>query len=188
MKAIINGFRQYAYFSGTTNRRDFWEFIILTHIITVLLLLPAWWLFLQLFSEIINDPRILDLLFATTQTTPDEAYNIICNELTTALADICIPFVQHAPTDYPLILICTAIALLWGLILIVPTLAIIARRLADAGHSRWWVLPPGALCIPLPIVADIALIGSIVTFILCCQASRHNTELPRVPTASRERK
>ncbi len=182
MKALIYGFRHYAQFSGTTPRRDFWEFIVLTHLVLILLLLPAWWLFLQLFNDIISDPRILDLLFAMAQTTPDEAYSIAGNELASALADICLPFAEHLVADYPYIVASTIAALLWGLCLIIPTLAITARRLTDAGHSRWWILPPCLLCIPLPVIADLGFIGSIVTLIFCCQNSRAADTLPPVPT------
>lgn len=178
MNALLLGFRKYADFSGRTTRRDFWQFVMLTHTLLFLLLLPAWLLLLQWFHDVMNDPRVLDVLVAMIQT-PEEAYSLAQFELTDTLRSLWEPFVdeiaeQHLPT-----LICTIAALVWGGLILIPTLSMTARRLADAGHSRWWLLPPLLLLIPLPIIADAGLIGSIVTLIFCSQPSR--PEVPGLP-------
>ena len=67
MHALLQGFRQYADFSGRTSRRDFWQFVSITQLTFIILLLPAWLVFLEFFREIISNPRVLDLLFCGFQ-------------------------------------------------------------------------------------------------------------------------
>lgn len=178
MRALVQGFRQFADFSGKTARRDFWQFVSITQVILIILLLPAWFVFLEFFNELISNPQVLDLLFAIVQN-PD----IIHQELAEEIAAIWEPYAEELLTTYRLHLICTCVAAVWGLIIAMPTLAITARRLKDAGHSRWWVLPLIFLFLPLPFVADIAFICSIITLVYCCQAGKQDEELPPVPSA-----
>ena len=180
MKALLAGFRQYADFSGTTTCKEFWVFISITQVILVILLLPAWILFVQLFNELINNPRILDALFYIYHTA-DAAWDYVWQELTEAAAEVWGPFVDSLQHNHQFSLICTALAVLWGLILIIPTLAITARRLLDSGHSRWWLLPLMMMCIPLPGIADLGFIGSIITLIFCCQPSVSGKDSPLPP-------
>ncbi|MBR5522386.1 MAG: DUF805 domain-containing protein [Akkermansia sp.] len=180
MKALLAGLRQYADFSGTTARKEFWAFISVTQVTLVILLLPAWLLFVQLFDELINHPRILDALFYICQTA-DIAWDYVFQELSEAAAEVWEPFAESLLQDHPFSLICTALAALWGLILIIPTLAITARRLRDSGHCRWWLLPLIMMLIPLPGVADLGFIGSIITLIFCCQPSISDKDSPLPP-------
>ncbi len=179
MHALLQGFRQYADFSGKTTRRDFWQFVSISQSILIILLLPAWFVFLEFFSEVISAPEVLDLLFYGFQTA-----DFLYEELAEELVAIGHPYVEELHTTYYVHLICTCIAVLWGLIIAIPTLAITARRLKDAGHSRWWVSPLFFLIIPLPIIADIAFICSIITLVYCCQAGKREDELPTVPSAN----
>lgn len=172
MRALVQGFRQFADFSGKTARRDFWQFVSITQVILIILLLPAWFVFLEFFNDFISNPRVLDLLFAIAQN-PD----IIHQELAEEIAAIWEPYAEELLTTYRLHLICTCVAALWGLVIAIPSLAITARRLKDAGHSRLWVCPLVFLIIPLPFIADIAFICSIVTLVYCCQAGKQD-EVP----------
>ncbi len=179
MHALLQGFRQYADFSGRTSRRDFWQFVSITQLILIILLLPAWLVFLEFFREIISNPRVLDLLFCGFQTA-----DFLYEELAEEIVAIGHPYVEELLTTYCIHFICTCIAAVWGLLIAVPTLAITARRLKDTGHSRWWISPLIFLIIPLPIIADIAFICSIITLIFCCQAGKQEDELPSVPSAN----
>lgn len=179
MLALLQGFRLYADFSGRTSRREFWQFVSITQLILILLLLPAWFVFLEFFNELISSPQVLDLMFALFQN-PD----ILHQELVEEIAAIGKPYVEELLTTYRMHLMCTGIAAVWGLIIVTPTLAITARRLKDAGHSRWWICPLVFLIIPLPFIADIAFICSIITLIYCCQGSKQDEKLlPPVPSA-----
>lgn len=176
MKSLLHGFRLYAHFSGNTPRRTFWEFVSITQVVFIILLLPAWFVFLEFFNEAISDPRVLDIIFAMAQTR-----EILFRELAEVLLEIWQTFSVDLIDAHKEALICTGVALLWGAVTALPTLAITARRLHDAGHSRWWICPIILLCIPLPIIADIGFIGSIVTLIFCAQPSRGEAPLPPIP-------
>lgn len=177
MHALLQGFRQYADFSGRTSRRDFWQFVSITQVILIILLLPAWFVFLEFFNELISNPQVLDLIFAIAQN-PD----IIHQELAEEIAALWEPYAEELLTTYRLHLICTCVAAVWGLIIATPTLAITARRLKDTGHSRWWIGPLVFLFLPLPFIADIAFICSIITLVYCCQTGKKDEVLPPVPS------
>ena len=180
MRALLLGFRQFADFSGRTPRKDFWQFVSITQLILVALLLPAWFVFLEFFNELLVNSRVLDIL-CSTPITPDVVYH----DLAAEVAYVWSYFAEDFSTTYRTTFICTIIAVAWGIIIALPTLAITARRLKDAGHSRWWICPFILLCIPLPIIADIAFICSIVTLVFCCQASKDDAAelLPPTPPA-----
>ncbi|WIB59139.1 DUF805 domain-containing protein [Curtobacterium sp. MCLR17_007] len=52
-------------------------------------------------------------------------------------------------------------ATLWGLAILLPSIALLMRRLHDAGHSGWWW-----------VIGVIPIIGWIVLFIMVLQRSR----------------
>lgn len=176
MKSLLQGFRQYADFSGTTPRRSFWEFVSVSQLILIILLIPAFCFFSEFYHEVINDPRVQALILDIVQTQ-----EILYQELAGLVAEIWQSFAGDILTTHTTTLICTGGAIAWGAIICIPTLAITARRLQDAGHSRWWICPIILLCIPLPIIADIGFIGSIITLIYCSQESRGQDSLPPIP-------
>lgn len=57
--------------------------------------------------------------------------------------------------------VATLPAFLWGLAILLPSIALLMRRLHDAGHSGWWW-----------IIGVIPFIGWIVLFIMTLQGSR----------------
>lgn len=176
MKSLLQGFRQYADFSGKTPRRPFWEFVSISQLILIILLIPAFCAFLEFYQEVINDPRIQGLVVDMVQSQ-----EILYQELAELVVEIWQSFAGDILTTHTSALICTGGAIVWGAIICIPTLAITARRLHDAGHSRWWICPVILLCIPLPIIADIGFIGSIITLIFCSQESHGKDTLPPIP-------
>ncbi len=169
-KTLLEALRHYADFRGRTTRREFWVFVTLTQGIVLLLLLPAWFLLLELLRTVLESPRVLDILVAAIQY-PQDAYDLLRDDLPAALLPYGEEFWHETLPASPTTLICTSLALLLTLFLILPTLSITVRRLRDSGHSAWWVLPPCLTLIPLPILADFALLGTIVTLAFCCQKS-----------------
>lgn len=179
-KILLEALRHYADFRGQTTRREFWIFVTLTQGIILLLLLPAFFLLLELLRTVLESPRVLDVLVAAIQY-PQDAYDLLQDDLPAALLPYWEEFWNETLPASPVTLICTSSALLLTLLLILPTLSITVRRLRDSGHSAWWVLPPCLTLIPLPILADFALLGTIVTLVFCCQESAASPPPPSPP-------
>ena len=67
--------------------------------------------------------------------------------------------VYSSPADMPLV---SAIGSLFGLIFLIPCIAIAVRRLRDAGQNPW-----------LFLLVLIPVVGSIIVFVLLCLPSRY---------------
>lgn len=179
LASLLHALRHYADFRGFTPRKLFWEFITLSQGAVILLLLPAWLLLLEFLRAVLESPRVLDVLVAMV-SQPQDAPLLLREDLPDALRPYGEELLHETLPDSPFTLCCTALSLLLALFFLLPTLSITVRRLRDSGHSAWWVLPPCLAFIPLPLLADIALVGTIVTLIFCCQESAAPT-LPPPP-------
>lgn len=177
--SLLHALRRYADFRGRTPRRPFWEFVTLSQGTVLFLLLPAWFLLLDVLRAALESPRVLDVIVAMVQS-PQDAPLLLREDLPEALRPYGEELLHVTLPESPFTLCCTALSLLLALFFLLPTLSITVRRLRDGGHSAWWVLLPCLTFIPLPLLADLALAGSIVTLIFCCQDSVSPT-LPPLP-------
>ena len=176
MSSLCHGFRHYIDFSGRDNRALFWGFIISTHVIFCLLLIPVFICFpLACFSLIRFLLECVGSAAGAGAASPS---------LTTPFAGL--------SSMYPNLIACGAsvlVAYLWLLAIVVPTISATVRRLRDAGQSPWWVLPPCLVLAPsAPLLGSIgwlALPLCCVTFVLCCLPSKPVTadkgSLPPLP-------
>lgn len=172
MKDVCNAFRRYADFSGRMTRREFWNFIGATHSLFILLLLPPIIVLLEWTQSLLENPLVLDAIVAIIEN-PAETHGIVEEELLPELHSEAADFFLHDfPTQHPLATASSALALLWLLALVVPTLSATVRRLRDAGQSPFWVLAVPLSCIPEPFCSSMGLMLSFVLFILCLQPTK----------------
>ncbi len=173
LKALSDGFRHYADFRGRTTRALFWNFIVATHLLIILLMLPAIVEFMKFWRFAMEDVRMLNAILAVYHSTTAAADTIVA-----VLAELAGEYFA-AGLPKPAVYGAIASSVL-ALICLLPTLSITVRRLRDAGYSIWWILPPVLSFIPLPLLTSLAQILSLVTLVLCCMPTRK--ELPEVPT------
>lgn len=154
MKGFIHGFRHYIDFAGRDSRSLFWGFIIGTHLVFLLLLIP---LLVFLVRFVLGMQHAL-LLPDGPKTCPAELAELVrgCSQ-------------QGGVTA----LLCLCAALGWLLVILLPTVAATVRRLRDAGQSPWWVLPPVLSCLPIASFLGLwPLLFSLVTLVLTCLPTR----------------
>lgn len=152
MKELLHGLRHYADFSGRDDMRLFWVFVTYSHLIVILLLLPALYVVFEAFSV-----HLADLFYLQNAEDLHEfAQCVFIDSLR-----------EH---QVALILLYLDIACICALI--VPSVAALVRRLRDAGQCVWWALPPVAACVPLlPFSCISGMLLSIVTLVYCCKDS-----------------
>lgn len=170
-RALLNGFRNFADFRGRTARAEFWNFVVATHLVIMLLMLPAFVDFMKFWHFMLEDVRFLDVLAGVlVGDVGAEALEPIATELVT----------EYYSEGLPMLTVVGAVlSCVVALLVLVPTISMTMRRLRDAGQSPWWVLPPVLSMLPLPFVVSVAQMLSLVTLVFCCFSSR--TELPEVP-------
>lgn len=132
MEAIKKCFANYANFKGRARRSEFWWWILFTYIINCILYVPV------------------HLLYAKKQALIDEGTRI-------AFQGGDLSAIEAQDPTTMLIIFCIIFSIV-GLILLIPTLAAMARRLHDTGKSgnlMWLFLLCGIgypicliLCIP----------------------------------------
>lgn len=156
MSSLLHGFRHYATFTGRDTRATYWGFIVSTHLIFILLLLPCIYTFMSCVEEFLNQPGVVPLLL-----TAAEGNAAAMDELLDQSREF-----AAAQRPYPLLtLVATAAAVLWGFAIILPTISATMRRLRDAGQSPWWAIPP--LLSFMPLLGGFCTLLSLVTLVLC---------------------
>lgn len=171
IKALTDGFRRYADFSGRTTRAYFWNFVVATHLLIILCALPAIVEFMKFWRFALEDVRLMDtILQANTSAETQEAMVTVLTELAT----------EYFANGLPMVAIGgLVLSGILAIVCLLPTISITVRRLRDAGVSPWWVLPPVCCVVPVPLLATLAQILCLVTLVLCSLPTRN--ELPAVP-------
>lgn len=173
--ALADGFRHYADFRGRTARAGFWNFVVATHLLVLLCLLPAIVEFMKFYDFMLHDTRFLDVLIPMLSdlTVLDTA------ALENVALELGGEYMAGGAEQFMLPLVGMVMGSVVALVVLVPTIAITVRRLRDAGQNPWWVLPPLVSFLPLPFVGSLATMLSLVTLVLCCMPTRE--QLPAVP-------
>ena len=169
IKGIIHGFRRYFDFSGRDSRSLYWAFIISTHMVFILLLMPAVIAFMTELHDLLEE-----LLSQALLPEVDPAYFL--GYAAAYFIDYFADFAENHPFGF----YSFALGILWVLLIIIPTVSATVRRLRDAGQNPWWVLPP---CLSfVPVISIITSALSIVTLIYCCFGSAPPTGQSIPPT------
>lgn len=178
MKSLLYGFQHYVDFSGKDSRSTYWGFIVGTHLILILLLLPSICLLMNCIIELFQTPQMASLLqdAANGQSVPPE-------EVQELSANIVSSRLSNTTQMSIWVRICTPLAILWFIGILLPTISATARRLRDAGQSPWWAAAPAATF--LPLVGGFASLLSLVTLIMCflptAQDTAPDATLPPMP-------
>lgn len=180
MQALKHGFLHYADFRGRSKRAEFWGFIVGTHLLVLLCLLPAFLEFLKFYDFMLHDVRFLDVFVPVLSGTGGfglaESDKM---ELIAVVRELAEEFFAGGVSQFQAAVAGAVLGCLLALAILLPTLSITVRRLRDAAYSPWWVLPPVCGLLPIPFVCTIAALLSSVTLVLCCMPSRD--QLPPVP-------
>lgn len=170
IKALKEGFLHYADFSGRATRALFWNFVIGTHLLILLCMLPAMLEFFRFYDFLLHDTRFIDLILGDGMIASDAVMAVV-QELGQEYA------AAHGP--FYLELAGMVLGAVLALVVLLPTIAITVRRLRDAGCSVMWVWPPVLSLLPIPYLSTLALLLSAVTLVMCCMPTRE--QLPDVP-------
>lgn len=174
IKALIDGFRRYVDFRGRTGRAGFWNFVIATHLVIILLMVPAYVEFLRFFRFALEDVRMQELMVQVAeQTAPAESLLPMMNERVEE-------YLAHAG-NLLLPMVGLLLSAVLALVCLVPTVAVTVRRLRDAGQSVWWVLAPIGSMLPVPFLSTCCIVLSLVVLVLCCMPTRVAPALPEIP-------
>ncbi len=174
-RALIDGFRHYADFRGCTARAGFWNFVVATHLLVLLCLMPAIVEFMKFYDFMLHDTRFLDV-FIPMVTDPamlDEA------AIEAVVGELFDEYMAGGLEQFVLPLVGLVLGGAVAMVVLLPTISITVRRLRDAGRSPLWVLPPVMSFLPLPFVGSVAVVLSLVTLVLCCMPTCE--QLPAVP-------
>lgn len=167
MKYLLHGFRNYLTLSGRDTRTQFWNFITITHLIAILLLIPALGASVQLLQELLENEEVVQMILAAIDGN-DFSLLYQNEELYQTIRSVALDYWHQLWQENILVCATLILAILWDIALILPTLCAITRRLRDAGHNPYWTLAvPTAFILP----AEMGFILSTVTFILCCLPS-----------------
>ncbi len=145
-------FCQYVAFNGRATRKEFWSFIIISHIVICLFLLLLLWPMASIVSIVMEQLSQMDMEQLKQMSEAElEAY------LRTELE----PVLQTSLTGPVLLaLLVGGLGLmLSSLVFLLPTIAVTMRRLHDIGWSGWWV---GA-CIILDVLSPISVLISLAS-------------------------
>lgn len=170
IKALKEGFLHYADFSGCATRAMFWNFVVGTHLLILLCLLPAMLEFFRFYDFLLHDTRFIDQILGDGMIAPDSIMSVV-QELGQEYA------AAHGPFYSELAGIVLGAVL--ALAVLLPTVSITVRRLRDAGCSVMWVWPPVISLLPIPYISTLAVLLSLVTLVMCCMPTRE--QLPAVP-------
>lgn len=155
MNFLRYGFCHYVTFTGRDSRPTYWGFIISTHLILILLLLPLFHTLITSMEEFLKQPEMVQLLLSA-----GNGNEAAMAELQEQANDFVISIEYPALTS-----IATLAAFLWSVSIMLPTMSATVRRLRDAGQSPLWVIAPLLSCIPL--LGGLFGLLSLVTMILC---------------------
>ena len=149
-------FKHYADFKGRARRREYWWFALINFIIAFVLLLVL--MTSAVMPVIINDPEFLE--------TAGSADFELVSGFESEIYDQMI----HSPVFY--------IYVVFELIMLVPGLSVMVRRLHDTGRSGWWafmpfvagLLPDAMKVISVPLgvrfIVSLAAFAAFVVFIV----------------------
>ncbi len=174
-ESLAEGFRGYIHFRGRMARASYWNFIISTHLLVFLLLLPAFVEFMKFYRFLLEDSRVLDLL--TARVNP--ALIDLEEYLVRIVQEMGAEYLAAGNHDFTWAIAGLVAAFAVGVVILLPTVSATVRRLRDAGQSVWWILPPLVAVLPLPFVGVVAQLLTLVTLGLCCMSSK--PELPDIP-------
>lgn len=131
--------RRYTDFSGRSRRMEYWMFALLSFIISIVCFGP-----------------IYSVIFRNAMGSMDAAQD------GTFEASAASAF-QYS--DHPLAMAMALLGALWFLFALIPSIAVVVRRLHDRDMSGWWYL--GFIVISMiPIIGMIAGIGFLVLMFL----------------------
>ncbi len=170
IKALKEGFLHYVDFSGRSTRAMFWNFVVGTHLLILLCMLPAMLEFFRFYDFLLHDTRFIDTIFGGGMVASDTVMAVV-QELGQEYAAV------HGP--FYLELAGMVLGTVLALAVLIPTVAITVRRLRDAGYSVMWVWPPVISLLPVPYISTLAVLLSLVTLVMCCMPTRE--QLPAVP-------
>ncbi len=183
-KSLGEGFRGYACFRGRMARANYWNFVISTHLLILLLLLPAFVEFMKFYRFMLEDVRVLDLLATVLDslTTRANLSSVDLEESALRLVkELGEEYLAAGNRDFTWAIVGLVAASVMGLVILLPTISATVRRLRDAGQSVWWILPPLLVVLPIPFVGTVTQLLTLVTLGMCCMASK--PELPGIPQA-----
>ena len=81
MNALFHGFRHYVDFRGRDTRSQFWGFVIATHLIGMILLLPMMMSMVDCYKAMLQDPAMMDVLGRALESVADhDAFTRILEE------------------------------------------------------------------------------------------------------------
>lgn len=175
ISALKEGFLHYADFRGRTARSGFWNFVVGTHLLILLCMLPAMLEFFRFYDFLLRDVRFAELIFGGGMPTLESLDVDTIGRVVQELAEEYVA--GHGPFYAELAGV--ALGAVLALAVLLPTVAITVRRLRDAGCSVMWVLPPVLSLLPIPYVSTLASLLSLVTLVMCCLPTRE--QLPAVP-------
>lgn len=180
MKALLHGFAHYSDFYGKDSRSLYWNFIVATHLICILFFLPGIVALLQYWRVLLEDPFIGQTI----------AMEVLCRgdmscfaeeEFWAMVSEVSCDFWSSPWQKFPFAIVGGLLGVVWGVLVIVPTLSATARRLRDAGQNPWWVM---GLIVAQGLPFLMGGLVMLVVMILCClptQAAKPGA-LPESPS------
>ncbi len=165
MKSFYVCLRKYFTFSGKSTRSEFWSFIIISHIITLALCIPACVLVVQMFISAVNATELGAFMdFVASEPSAIEIQALTEAELNAFAQGFETYFTNFFNGISPLLLMVSLVSMVLlvfaCLFFIIPSLSASARRLRDAGFTPWLLL------------LHLLSVGWIVIGILCLMPTR----------------
>lgn len=173
MNALFHGFRHYVDFRGRDTRSQFWGFVIATHLIGMILLLPMMMSMVDCYKAMLQDPAMMDVLERALESVADhDAFTRILEEEYMPQAEqFAENYYAGSATAFSPAFLGMMLGAAWGVVILLPTAATTVRRLRDAGQSPWWALGPVAALLPVAAVSYAGMLVSLVTLVFCCLSS-----------------
>lgn len=138
MNWMLMPVRRYAEFSGRSRRLEFWMFSLMNFIVAIVLAGPAYMAFVSQMSQAV----------LTAQGDPAREFDIL-----TSLQLGTVPMIM------------LVLYVLYALFMLIPSIAVVVRRLHDRNLSGWWYL--GLILVSwIPLVGLVASVAFIVFMFL----------------------
>lgn len=120
IKALKEGFLHYVDFSGRSTRAMFWNFVVGTHLLILLCMLPAMLEFFRFYDFLLHDTRFIDTVFGGGMIASDAVMAVV-QELGQEYSAVHGPFYSE--------LAGMVLGTVLALAVLIPTVAITVRRL-----------------------------------------------------------
>lgn len=172
----------YADFKGRCARKNFWRFIVASQLLLSLLCLPA---IIFVWSNLLNYEPMLQFAVDIFDHAEDAAFisQMIDEDLPVLMQAWLAELPQAFLSADSLTLISSGGLVVLGLFFIIPTYAMTACRMRDAGHSPYWALLPcmglvsfALWLTPLSsicwVLDSLNLVGLILLCVFACQPSK----------------